>query len=103
MKERTKILLTASVNLKREGDEGFPTIILRDKDGTTFMGDCLYNSVESLARIYQADREYRTEYRGHFDYYIQWEGNMTEEQLFQKPVIHGYGEPNTYIDETDKH
>ena len=90
-----KIILKANIGLH----EGYPTLCLSDEAGATLIGSVLWNSVESLAREYQKDFEYNRPKDN--QYYVIFEGQTEEIHLFQKPIVHGYGEPNTYEDLTN--
>lgn len=93
----TKVILKASIGIK----DGYPFITLQDEPGTTMIGTCLYNSIESLARDYQMQNEYRN--KETYEYYCIMEGTTEEIKLFQRPVLQIYGEPTLLVDETNKH
>lgn len=104
--ERKEIVLTGKISMKEERNgDMIPIIELWDGEhrelSNLFMGNCIMHSVETLARIYQKDMEYNRP-KGQYHYYIQWEGNKNKTQLFLKTIQQNYGEPNDYIDETDK-
>jgi hypothetical protein len=94
--EKYKVVLKVSMGFKGNN----PMITLQDEEGCTLIGAIQYMSIEGLAREYQKDFEYHNSFRP--EYYYVLEGQTEEIRLFQRPVIHNYGEPNTYIDETDR-
>lgn len=102
--ERKEIVLIAQILMKEENGNIYPCIRIddqEDENGNALIGNCMYHSVESLARIYQADNKYKSKEK--FIYSLRWKNSKNTTPLFQKTIINGYGEPNTYIDETDKH
>ena len=99
MNKKTEVNLLASIFMKEEDGNTYPCIELSDVDGNCIIGYCTWHSVETLARQYQRDKEYRS--KGKYSYYLTWKGNKSKTQLFQKAIQQNYGEPSKYIDKTD--